>query len=221
MRDNGVVIIDYTLGNLYSLRRAFQKIGCEPIISDKKDDIMKAKKIVLPGVGAFSAGMQGLRDKGLIDSIKDFVKSGRHLLGICLGMQMLMTKSEEGGIHDGLNLIKGCVKRLESPKGKSAFKIPHYGWSSVSMPHSDNNSSKNIWQYTILDGIRNNSYFYFVHSYYVAPNDSNYTMGITQYGYNTFASVIKKDNITACQFHPEISGEVGLHIFRNFVIQRE
>lgn len=218
---NDIVIIDYGLGNLYNLRKAFQKAGSEAVISNRKSDIMNADKIVLPGVGAFSAGMEGLRENDLIDAIKNFAKSGRHILGICLGMQMLMSQSEENGIHSGLDLIKGTVRRFDLPEEKNLFKIQHYGWSTVSMPSADNIRKNNQWQHTILDGIKNNAYFYFVHSYYVVPHDHAHVIGITQYGYNTFASVIKKENITACQFHPEISTETGIRLIRNFVLQKD
>lgn len=220
MPNSDVVIIDYTLGNLYSLTRAFQKIGCEPIISGEKSDIIDARRVVLPGVGAFSAGMQGLQEKDLIDTLKKVVRNGTPILGVCLGMQMLMTESEEGGIHSGLNLIKGNVRRFDPPKERNSFKVPHYGWSSVSMPNPENRLQENLWQHTVMNDIKNNSYFYFVHSYYVVPDDPSHTIGVTQYGYNTFASVIKKENITACQFHPEISGEVGLCLIKKFVSQK-
>lgn len=212
-----IVIIDYTLGNLYSLRRAFQKVGCEPIISGDKKDIINADKVVLPGVGAFSAGMQGLRGKELIETIKKVAHDGKPILGICLGMQMLMTHSEEGGFFDGLDLIKGKVVRFDPPKERGAFKIPHLGWSTVLMPASPEREDTTAWQHTVMDGIGNHAYFYFVHSYYVAPDDPLHAIGITRYGYNTFASVVKKDNITACQFHPEISSDAGLRLINNFV----
>lgn len=221
MVKNGIVIIDYTLGNLYSLRRAFQKVGCEPVISEKKSDIINARKVVLPGVGAFSAGMQGLKEKDLIDTLIKIVRDGKPILGICLGVQMLMTQSEEGGVHDGLDLIKGNVRRFDPPKERSSFKIPHYGWSTVSMPYVENSLERNLWRHTVMDDIKNNSYFYFVHSYYVAPDDPLHTIGVTQYGYNTFASVIKKENMTGCQFHPEKSGDAGLRVISNFAKQKD
>lgn len=221
IRRNTIVIIDYGLGNLYNLRKAFQKAGSGAVISDRKSDIINADKIVLPGVGAFSAGMEGLWRKDLIDTIKDFIKSGRYILGICLGMQMLMTQSEENGIHSGLDLIKGNVRRFNMPREKGFFKIPHYGWSTVSMPAADSGIKENPWRHTVLNGLKNDSYFYFIHSYYVVPDDTAHIIGITQYGYDTFASVIKKENITACQFHPELSGETGIRLIRNFVLEKD
>lgn len=221
MIKNSIVIVDYGLGNLYNLRKAFQRAGINAVISDRKIDIINAGKIVLPGVGAFSAGMEGLWRKDLIETIKDFVESGRHILGICLGMQMLMTQSEENGVHRGLNLIKGNVRRFAMPKGKDFFKIPHYGWSTVSTPDMDNIHENDQWRHTILDGIKNNAYFYFVHSYYVVPDDTAHVIGVTQYGYDTFPSVIKKENITACQFHPELSGETGIHLIKNFITKKD
>lgn len=218
---NTVVIIDYGLGNLYNLRKAFQKAGSDAIISDRKSDIISADKIVLPGVGAFSAGMEGLWRKDLVETIKDFVKSGRYILGICLGMQMLMTQSEENGIHSGLDLINGNVRRFAMPKEKGFFKIPHYGWAIVTMPDANDVVKENPWQHTVLNGIKNNSYFYFVHSYYVVPDDAAHVIGVTRYGHDTFASVIKQENITACQFHPELSGETGIHLVRNFITKKD
>lgn len=217
MIKNSIVIIDYGLGNIYNLRKAFQKAGSDAVISDRKSDIINAAKIVLPGVGAFSAGMEGLWRKDLIDTIKDFKKSGRYIFGICLGMQMLMTQSEENGIHSGLDLIKGNVKRFSLPRERGFFKIPHYGWSAVTRPDVNNGVKENPWQHTVLSGIKNNSYFYFVHSYYVVPDDTAHVIGVTQYGHDTFTSAIKQENITACQFHPELSGETGIHLIRNFI----
>lgn len=218
---NTVVIIDYGLGNIYNLRKAFQRTGIDAVISDRKSDIMNADKIVLPGVGAFSAGMEGLWRKDLVGVIQDFAKSGRYILGICLGMQMLMTQSEENGIHSGLDLIKGNVRKFTPPKEKGLFKIPHYGWSTVSMPDADGVVKENLWRHTVLDGIKNNSYFYFVHSYCVVPDDTVHTIGVTQYGHDSFTSVVKKENITACQFHPELSGETGISLIRNFALKKD
>ena len=220
MPQNNIVILDYTLGNLFSLKRAFQKIGCDPLISDNKEDIINAEKVVLPGVGAFAAGMEGLEKKGLVAVIKEIAGNGKPILGICLGMQMMMTQSEEGGLHRGLDLIKGKVTRFDSPGEKDSFKIPHYGWSSVSIPERENRDAEDVWHGTIFEGIKNPSYFYFVHSYFVTTDDPMHTVGITTYGYNSFASVIRKDNITGCQFHPEISGEAGLQIIRNFALHQ-
>ena len=220
MNKNNIVIVDYTLGNLYGVKRAFQKVGYEPLISDKKKDILNAQKIVLPGVGAFSAGMKGLEEKDLLDSIKDFAKTGKPILGICLGMQLLMTQSEENGLHEGMNLIKGKVKKFDPPKETNSFKIPHYGWSSVSMPELGDGVTGNPWRATVLDGVAVNSFFYFVHSYYVHTDDPLNSIGVSNYGRNIFTSVLKKGNISGCQFHPELSGERGLQIITNFVSQK-
>lgn len=220
MASNNTVIVDYTLGNLYSVKRAFQKVGCDPVISSKREDIVNARKIVLPGVGAFSAGVKGLEGKELFDVIKDSALEGKPILGICLGMQLLMTQSEEDGLHNGLDLIKGKVVRFDNPEKKGAFKIPHYGWESVLLPDLDGSFTKELWQQTILDGTHNNSYFYFIHSYFVVTESPVYSIGMTNYGLNTFASVIRKENITGCQFHPEKSGDAGLHVINNFVKQK-
>ena len=219
MKKQKIIIIDYTLGNLFSVQRAFYNIGANVKISDNKKDIYDADKIVLPGVGAFSAGMKGLQEKNLSETIIKVVNDGKPILGICLGMQMLMTESEENGLHKGLNLIKGKVAEFESPTKNDSFKIPHYGWSKVNMPKG---TKSNSWDKTLLNGFsKKNLFCYFVHSFFVKTNNSAHTIGETFYGKNLFASVISYKNITGCQFHPEKSGQDGLRIINNFVQMKD
>ena len=219
MKKQKIIIIDYTLGNLFSVQRALHNVGANVKISDNKNDIYDADKIVLPGVGAFSAGIKGLQEKNLSETIIKVVNDGKPILGICLGMQMLMTKSEENGLHKGLNLIKGKVSEFESPTTNDSFKIPHYGWSKVNVPKGANSNS---WDKTLLNGFsKKNLFCYFVHSFFVKTNNSAHTIGETIYGKNLYASVISNKNITGCQFHPEKSGQDGLRIINNFVQMKD
>lgn len=209
MSNTPITIVDYTLGNLHNLQQAFESLGCTVNVTGKKSEIEKAEKLVLPGVGNFGAGMTSLKELGLDSAVKTYAKTGRPLLGICLGMQMLLSSSEEDSAVNGLNLIEGEVKRFQpSKETPRSFKIPHYGWSEV---------SKKETTPRLLKDIPDNAFYYFVHSYYVDPKDSKHSIGITSYGYNTYTSIINKDNIFGCQFHPEISGPIGLKLLQNFV----
>lgn len=217
MSNQKIVIIDYTLGNLFSVKCAFEKVGFEATITDNREDIINAHKIVLPGVGAFKTGMDGLKSKGLVEVLQNEVQKGKSLMSICLGMQMLMTTSEEDGEWDGLDLVKGSVKRFASPKEGDLFKIPHYGWTEVTPPSRKGNDSPAGWENTILQGVENSRpYFYFVHSYYVSTDNPDDTLGESTYGHNTYTSVLCRENISGCQFHPERSGPAGLQIIANF-----
>ncbi len=220
-----VVIVDYGLGNLFSVERAMRYIGANVKISDKPEEIQEAERLVLPGVGAFGDGIKGLQEKGLIEPIKEFVKSGKPLLGICLGMQLLTTEGEEFGIHKGLDIVEGRVMRLKPPKPDgSSYKIPHVGWNRLLFPQNRENYGQvsdhleqSFWQGTILENHHEGVFVYFVHSYVVVPEDPSDILAETVYGNNIFCSVLHKENIFACQFHPERSGEVGLEIYRQFV----
>ena len=215
MSKQNIVIIDTSIANIFNVQRAFHKVGVNTKISNKKEEVLNADKIVLPGVGAFSEGMAALKKNNLIVAIKKAANDGKPLLGICLGMQMLMTTSNEDGVHSGLDLIKGCVKIFDSPVKEKQFKIPHYGWSQISTPKL---APANIWDNSILSGLNNENLFcYFVHSYFVKTKKPIHTIGETFYGNNLFASVIKNKNVTGCQFHPERSSTDGLEIINNFV----
>ena len=196
-----ITIIDYGAGNLFSVRKAIEYFDIEVVISDNPEDILKAEGLILPGVGAFGWGMKLLEEKRLCESIREAVNKGIPLLGVCLGLQLLFEESEESPDVSGLGFIRGRVKRLPND-----LPLPHIGWNQV----------KIIKDTPIFKGINQNSFFYFVHSYYGEPLDRDSVYGITEYGIE-FPSVICKENIFAVQFHPEKSSSEGLKIYRNFL----
>jgi len=194
-----IVIIDYGLGNLTSVKNALNKLGIPVAISDKPQDIKKARALILPGVGAAGEGMKNLKEKGLDKLIIEEVNAGKPILGICLGMQLLFSSSEEGDVKC-LDLIRGRVKKFQTK-----LKIPEIGWNQV---ETNNNSE-------LLGGIKDNNYFYFVNSYYCDSEDKEVIKGITEYD-QKFCSVLEKNNIFGVQFHPERSGDNGLQLLKNF-----
>ena len=208
-----VVVIDYGLGNLLSVVRAFENCGAKVIISSDANEIMKADKLVLPGVGAFANGMLELNKRGLVESIQKFVKSGKPLLGICLGMQLLFSESDEFGLHKGLDLLSGRVIKIpkELPDGKWR-KIPHIGWNELIFS-STNHLRKN----SLLAGIEENSAVYFIHSFAVILEDSSILIAECNHEEFTISAIVQKDLIFGCQFHPEKSGSIGLAIIKNFL----
>jgi len=210
-----VCIVDYGLGNLFSVERAFKGIGASVKISSNPTEIMHAAGLVLPGVGAFGDGICQLRDRGLFDAIRRFALTGRPLLGICLGMQLLFTESEEFGLHQGLGLLEGKVKRLQDrePSGR-LLKLPRIGWSELLKVDSQDH-----WDSTILNGLQEGDAVYFIHSYIPFPEAKPTTKALVNYGGYLYCAVSEKDNVVGLQFHPEKSGEVGLSILRNFVSQ--
>ncbi len=202
-----IVVIDYGMGNLHSVRKALEVVGAKVKVSSRIEDISRADKIVFPGVGSFGEAMNELKRRKLVQPIKDAINDGKPFLGLCLGLQLLFERSEEAPGVKGLGVLKGDVKRF---KGKG-LKVPHMGWNNIV------HSSKLIVQSSkIFKKIPNNSYMYFVHSYYVKPTDKKVILTTTDYGIN-FASGVCKDNIYAFQFHPEKSQAVGLKILENFV----
>jgi glutamine amidotransferase len=210
MKKKNVIILDYGLGNVKSIYNAFNKIGIQPILSSDKKIILNADSLILPGVGAFSKGIQNLKDNGLFETILDYVKKGKPLLGICLGMQMLMDESEEFGINQGLGLIKGRVVKLPTLID-SKEKIPHVSWNEIYEPRTD------FWKKTILDGIQDKSDLYFVHSFIAVPKDEKNILSRTNYSGIDFCSAVQYENIIGTQFHPEKSSLTGLKILSNFV----
>ncbi len=199
-----IALIDYGVGNLFSLSSSLLAVGGDAVITGEPDVIKKADKLLLPGVGAFSDAAEKLRESGLDRVIVDEAKNGKPLLGICLGMQMLFEKSYEYGEHKGLALIKGCVKPIADIIPKD-YKIPHIGWNALIFK-----KETPIFKY-----IKNGDHVYFVHSYHAADCDENVTAK-TEYGAYLTASV-QSDNVYGCQFHPEKSGDVGLRILKAFL----
>lgn len=209
MRKNTkIVIVDYGVGNLRSLIRAFEHFGADTVITEEADKISLADALVLPGDGAFAAGMEGLKVRGLIKAVLDFAKGNKPLLGICLGAQILMSLGYEFGKYRGLGLISGKVVKFKKNIGA---KIPHIGWNNI-YP-----ARKKEWKGTILEGVKPQSNVYFIHSYIIVPEDKNTVLALTNYGSSEFCSVVGKGQIWGCQFHPEKSGDVGLKIISNFI----
>lgn len=195
-----IAIIDYGMGNLRSVQKGFEKVGYKAEIVQDPAMLENAKGIVLPGVGAFADAMENLKKVGMLDAIHMTVKTGKPFLGICLGQQLLFEASDEWGYTKGLGILPGRVRRL--PEG---LKVPHMGWNHVEFPKPC----------PLLEDVPSGSAFYFVHSYYVDPADSEIAVGITEYGVR-FASIVSKDNVFGIQFHPEKSSVLGLRILQNF-----
>ncbi|HXC62026.1 MAG TPA: imidazole glycerol phosphate synthase subunit HisH [Nitrospiria bacterium] len=202
-----IAIIDYDMGNLRSVQKAFEKIGHAAIVTRDPKTIQDASHVVLPGVGAFPDAMKNLERFKLIDPIVKGIEEGKPFLGLCLGLQLLFTEGEEFGIHRGLDILKGRVVRFQiSNNGtKTKLSIPHIGWNTIQMKT----------QSPLFKDVPNGSYFYFVHSYYVVQEDNRWASTTTEYGLE-FTSSIWKDNIFACQFHPEKSQDQGLKLLRRF-----
>ena len=198
-----VAIIDYGAGNLQSVKKALDFIGAKSIITADENEINAASHIILPGVGSFGDAMHSIREKGLEDVIKKSADGSKHFLGICLGLQLLFESSEEAPGVDGLGIFKGSIITIPKNNG---LKVPHIGWNSVSLKQTDG----------IFEGLRDNSYFYFVHSYYLKDADEDVVAGTTEYGV-PIQCAVQKGRVCATQFHPEKSSEAGLTILRNFV----
>jgi len=198
-----IVIIDYGMGNLRNVQKAFENVGAQAKVTRDKKEIARASAVVLPGVGAFKDCMGNLDRFGLMDPILHSIEKGKPYLGICLGLQILFSNSEEFGSHRGLDLIRGKVMRFKPDAG---HKVPHMGWNTVEIER----------EVPILRGIETGDFFYFVHSYYVVPEEGAWTATETRYG-APFVSSIAKENLFATQFHPEKSQQKGLQILRNFV----
>ena len=197
-----IAILNYNIGNLSSVQNALSALGIEGRIISKSDEVAKFDKLILPGVGAFGDAVAHLNQSGMNEAIKDFAKSGKYMLGICLGMQLLMDKSYEFGEFDGLGLIKGEVVKFES----SNLKIPQMGWNRIEI----------VRESALLNNIPNGAFLYFVHSFYVKNHNSENVVATCDYGVK-FSAIIQKDNIFGIQPHPEKSAKIGLKILENFI----
>ncbi len=200
-----IAVIDYKMGNLRSVKNAFEKMGGKIEIIDDPDKIFKFDKILLPGVGAFGDAVRHLKKRGMDEAVKEFAKSGKFLLGICLGMQLLFEKSYEFGEHEGLGLIEGEVVEFDKKRFKELLKIPHMGWNKLFVKKDT----------PLFSNLSKDFYLYFVHSFH-AVCDEKYVIGKSVYGYE-FVSAVCKDNILGIQPHPEKSHDVGLNIIKNFM----
>ncbi|MCF7907798.1 MAG: imidazole glycerol phosphate synthase subunit HisH [Candidatus Omnitrophica bacterium] len=219
------VIVDYGMGNLFSLERVIRHLGGTAVISSDPETIASAERVILPGVGAFGDGMDKIKNRELVAPIQRAIDSGKPFLGICLGMQLLMTESEEFGVHGGLDVISGSVRRFFDSKGdKASYKIPHVGWNRLlapkivefGQPVSCEGSNK-FWEDTILNTTQEGEFVYFVHSYTVTPQNPEHILAETEYGQSRFCSAIRSNNVFGCQFHPEVSANVGLRILKEFL----
>jgi glutamine amidotransferase len=200
-----IALIDYNVGNLSSVKNALDKLGKEERLVSDPNEVKKYDALILPGVGAFGDAMNSLRKSGLDEAIIEFAKSGKPILGICLGMQLLLSSSEEFGTHEGLGLIEGKVKKFDKQSMNEKLKIPHMGWNRL---YQHKNSP-------LFSGLEESFYLYFVHSFH-AVCDEKYVIGSSNYGYR-FVSAINKDNIFGIQPHPEKSHKNGLKILNNFI----
>ncbi len=207
-----VTVVDYGIGNLYSVRRALESCGAEVTLSADAAAIEASPRLVLPGVGAFADGMQGLRERGLVEPIRRYAASGRPLLAICLGMQMLVGVSEEFGEHEGLGVIAGRVIAVPSAAlDGTPHKIPHIGWNGL-LP-----SDGADWRGSLLDGTAGGTPVYLVHSFHVVPDDPAHRLAHCLYGGHRITAAIRSGRIVGCQFHPEKSGPAGLAMLARFV----
>lgn len=211
-----ITLVDHGIGNILSVQRAFEYCGAQVMISDNPQYIKNADYLVLPGVGAFADGMRGLSERGLVEAIIDFASKERPFLGICLGMQMMMEKSEEFGLHEGLGLIPGRVVRIPD-QDVHGFrqKIPHIGWNSLELPREKEN-----WNGTILEDIEIGETVYFVHSFTAAPENLANRLADTYYNGQLISAAVQSGSLYGCQFHPEKSGVTGLKIINNFIKQK-
>ncbi len=202
-----IAIIDYDAGNIKSVEKAMQYLGQQVVVTRDPEEILHADKVILPGVGAFKDAMEKLHQYGLVEVIRRVADQGTPLLGICLGLQLLFERSEEGPGVDGLGILKGEILKL--PK-KEGLKIPHMGWNALTLRNEGR----------LFRGIEDGAHVYFVHSYYLKAEDEKIVKAVTQYGTEIHASV-EQGNVFACQFHPEKSSTTGLRILKNFTELRD
>ncbi len=200
-----IAIIDYNMGNLASVQNAFAKLGKKTVIESNPAKFQKYDKLILPGVGAFGDAMEHLKERKMIDAIRKFASSGKPMLGICLGMQLLFESSQEFGYHEGLGLIKGSVVKFNSKKFEEPLKVPHMGWNKMFTK-----------EHPLFKDLDDEHYLYFVHTYHIICKNKKDIIGETLYGYK-FTSAVSHDNIMGIQPHPEKSHKNGLKILENFI----
>ncbi|MDP3541396.1 MAG: imidazole glycerol phosphate synthase subunit HisH [Elusimicrobiota bacterium] len=204
-----VAVVDYGRGNLFSISRALAHLGAEARVTADPAEIASAGRLILPGVGAFGDGMENLRERGLVEPLKAYAATGRPLLGICLGMQLLMDESEEFGRHAGLGLVPGRVRRFpDSPERR--WRVPHVGWSALETGGAG-------WRGSALEGLKAGERMYFVHSYFVETAKPEHRLAVTPYAGLEFCSVLRAGSVEGCQFHPEKSGESGLCLLKTWL----
>lgn len=206
-----IVIIDYQLGNLFSVKQACDTVGINAEISSNREDILNADALILPGVGAFIEAMNNLKKFSLDTAIQNKVNGGTPIFGICLGQQLLFTESEEFGAGKGLDLISGIIKRFPETFEERKVKVPHIAWNTIFKLNQE-------WDNTALKDLSNNDFMYFIHSYYVKPSDDACILTQTNYDGIEFCSSILKNNIFATQFHPEKSADKGISIYKNWAL---
>jgi imidazole glycerol-phosphate synthase subunit HisH len=207
-----VTVVDYGMGNLYSVQRALESVGAEVTVSGDAAAVANASRLILPGVGAFADGMAGLRERGLVEPIRNYAQSGRPLMGICLGMQMLASVSEEFGEHQGLGLIEGHVIAVPATTTEGTpHKIPNIGWREL-LP-----ADAADWSRTSLATTRAGEAVYLVHSFHFVPADATHVLAYCEYGGHRVTAAVSVGATIGCQFHPEKSGAVGLQILSHFV----
>jgi imidazole glycerol-phosphate synthase subunit HisH len=208
-----VAIVDYDLGNLFSVGQACERAGLAVMVTSSPDVVASADAVILPGVGAFRDAMAALERLDLVGPLRDVAASGRPLMGVCLGMQLLMNESTEFGHHRGLGVVPGAVESLADAMTGPRPKIPHVGWSQmVRVPRA----SGDVWAGTLLRGLPDGVYMHFVHSYFVRPAHQEHAIAHTRYGELSFCSALQWNNVFGCQGHPERSGPLGLTVYQNF-----
>ena len=212
-----ILVIDYGMGNLFSIQNACENIGLNVCITNKRKEITSADAVILPGVGAFGKAMESLTKLDLVEFLKEVALSDKPFIGICLGMQLLMSESHEFGYHKGLNIIKGEVKKLSNTidEAGNRLKVPQVGWNRIYK--KDKIDEKNYWEKSFLNGLGDGEYMYFVHSFYTVPKDTSVIRTISYYGNIEFCSSLEYKNIFACQFHPERSCQHGIKIYKNLL----
>lgn len=213
-----VAIIDFQMGNMFSVQHACTNVGVRPTITSEPKEIMEADGAILPGVGAFGEAMDNLRRLDLIGVIKDFIASGKPFMGVCLGLQLLLSESEEFGMNEGLGIVKGSVVRFPSHYSQGRkLKVPQIGWNRINSP-----ADCNSWAGTPLQDLKTGSFMYFVHSYYALPDSRDAFLTTTVYGDVEYCSSLLVDNVFAVQFHPEKSAHDGIAVYSSWAeISRE